>query len=172
MTDLMLLSHCRWVVICKISEGIPWHYCKNITVKQRQSPHTSTHAYKENQTTHTYTKAQEESYRQVFKVYSHFHQAAKWKPWGNIQQIVRLIWGFFWKGWMVLLIQEMFRNTWLGDSEGPFPSGRTCYEFLIVLFRHTSLGEAWSDRLSSRKLWSTCSWYPICKSMNSTFYAP
>lgn len=50
--------------------------------------------------------------------------------------------GFFLKGWMVLLIQEMFRNTWLGDSEGPFPSGRTCYEFLIVLFRHTSLGEA------------------------------
>lgn len=100
MTDLMLLSHCRWVVICKISEGIPWHYCKNITVKQRQSPHTSTHAYKENHTTHTYTKAQEESYRQVFKVYSHFHQVAKWKPWGNIQQIVRLIWVFFWKaGW-------------------------------------------------------------------------
>lgn len=55
------------------------------------------HTHEQNHIIHTYTKAQEESYRQAFKVYFHFHQVVKWKPCGDIQPILRLIWGLFGK---------------------------------------------------------------------------
>lgn len=109
-------------------------------------------------------KISRRKFRQTFNVYSYFHQVAEWRPQDNTWPRARLIWVWVLERLDSSFTQEMFRNTWLGYSERCFPSGPICYEFLIVIFRHTFLGMAWNKRLSSENHRRTCSWCHICKS--------
>jgi len=71
------------------------------------------------------------------------------------------------------LTQKMFRSTWLGDSEGLFHPGPICYEFLIILFRHTFLGRREAiDYHPGNTEGPPLGMITIKVSMNSIFYAP